>query len=315
MKGTKTMVDDLSTLADEDNGLLDLKQTLKNFWSFSLENVPCLCGHNGHKKMFSHDRDFLPHPTVICTRCGLIRANPRLPSTFFEEFYSGPAYRNHHEGPDFLERVNERFENSGFIYSELRKSGLLPQISNVLEIGCGGGWNLLPFKNAGKIVSGIEPNRQLSNLGNKRGLNITNESFFPGKQCAREQVDLIILNHVLEHLDNPVAHLKEMMLSIKPGKYMYIGVPNINNFDSGQFQLAHNYYFSPNTLMNCADRVGLKLVTLGQDSIHMFGIFRRENTGCVVNIGHNSTSRKEFHRLYWKFLKYRLRQKVKTFLS
>ena len=167
----------------------------------------------------------------------------------------------------------------------------------------------------GKIVSGVEPNRQLSNLGNKRGLDITNGSFFSGDPCALEQFDLIILNHVLEHLDNPVAHLKEMMLSIKPGKYMYIGVPNINNFDSGQFQLAHNYYFSPNTLMNCADRVGLKLVTFGQDSIHMFGIFRRENAGCVVNIGHNSTSRKEFHRLYWKFLKYRLRQKVKTFLS
>ena len=99
----------------------------------------------------------------------------------------------------------------------------------------------------------------------------------PGSVDSLEgEYDLIIMNHVLEHFNNPIATLKKVIKHMKVDGYLYIGVPNILNFSLMQLQNAHVYYFSPKTFRYYCAHAGLSPLVVGQqgDTVHMYGIFQ-----------------------------------------
>jgi len=88
----------------------------------------------------------------------------------------------------------------------------------------GGGW----------IVEGIEPDPSAARIASAAGLDVRHGSF-PDSQLESACFDAITLNHVLEHLPDPLAALGEAFRVLKPGGRIYIATPNLNSAGHRRF--------------------------------------------------------------------------------
>ncbi len=116
----------------------------------------------------------------------------------------------------FLKRVN--------IISKLTKPG------KVLEIGCSTGVILALLKKRGWQVEGIEISTKAAEIAKKRGIQVLVRDFMQVKIDGK--FDLVILNHTLEHLENPMEVIKKVKSLLYPGGLLYIDVPNFGGFSA-----------------------------------------------------------------------------------
>ena len=137
--------------------------------------------------------------------------------------------------------MQERHKNRQRYFCELAETSancFMPYISrwhevgrgtNVLEIGCGEGGNLLPFAKTGAAVTGIdiascriEQARKFFGEEQAAGSFICCDIF--GYQ-AREKFDIIICHDVLEHLRNKERLLSLVHSSLKDGGIAFMSFP------------------------------------------------------------------------------------------
>ena len=96
---------------------------------------------------------------------------------------------------------------------------------NLLEIGCGSG-DSLSFLNAmGWKTTGVEIDPRSALIAEARGLNILK---LPLEKCEfhSSSFDAIVMNHVIEHLHDPLSQLLECLRVLKVGGTMVIVTPN-----------------------------------------------------------------------------------------
>ena len=234
------------------------------------EMVKCLCEGNDFLLIADIDRYGLKQNTVICKRCGLVLSNPRMTENEYRDFYTEDIYRNIYDpSPDyenFYKAENDIYK----LVSRFKNSVL------VLEVGAGGGWNLVPFKGA----KGYEYSKSLVELGRKHGINIEQG----GISDVNGRYDLIILNHVLEHLLNPIEEMKKLSLHLSEDGIIYIAVPDMKNFAADQIQNAHTYYFNKRTLQYYMSKSGLDMIySEPVEEIHLAAIFKKANSNLSEN--------------------------------
>ena len=240
--------------------------------SIKYEVKNCLCDFRSFSRIFSYDRYGLWHPTVICKRCGLIQSNPRLLNVEYDKFYSSDEYRYLYEGENFLDLCKLRYGSSNHIFKQLFSIISDLGLHSILEFGCGGGWNLLPFYEAGYKVKGYDYSFSLAFLGKSYGLDIINGSYDELQQND-DKFDVIILNHVIEHFTDLFYSLNFIIRYLNNNGIVYIAVPNIDNFAKSQFQNAHVYYFSPRTFKYYLSVCNLELMQFGSvETIHMSAV-------------------------------------------
>lgn len=243
----------------------------------ALEHVQCLCGHMQFRLIATIDRYSIHQDTVYCEICGLVQSNPRMTKAAYRQFYSSDEYRQIYESSTDSQNYESRYtseSNFGFgtwIYEGCKS--VLAKISDmdIIEIGAGGGWNLLPFQMAGAMVTGVDFSPSLVELGQQHGINMKLGSV----EALEGKYDLIIMNHVLEHFSDPITALKKVIKHLKADGYLYIGVLNILNFSITQLQNAHVYYFSPKTFRYYCALAALSPIVVGEQAdVHMYGIFQ-----------------------------------------
>jgi SAM-dependent methyltransferase len=265
----------------------------------AFESIPCLCGCTVFDLIASVDRYSMLQKTVLCTRCGLIQSCPRMTKTAYSDFYSSDYYRNSYEPDGYLSLYRKKYcqATGQHIFNEIDKIKKINSGISVLEIGAGGGWNLLPFITAGTKVLGIDYSPSLVSLGLEYGINMVQGSI----DDTEGIFEVIIINHALEHLLNPIESLKSITGHLRDGGLIYIAVPNIFNFGMGQLQNAHTYYFDPKTFVYYCSVSGLKLISFGPaQNIHMFGIYE---------VGHsNADLTNHFYEVYRYLRKFTLRR-------
>jgi SAM-dependent methyltransferase len=227
----------------------------------ALEAVLCVCGGAVFDLLASIDRYGVRQQTVLCTQCGLVSSNPRMSADEYQAFYCSDLYRRIYSGADYLESCRARYngETGRHIYEATRRHRAVQSGTRVLEIGAGGGWNLLPFQRAGAEVIGLDYSPSLVELGRRAGIPMVEG----GLEQMTGEYDIIVLSHVLEHFLDPVSALVRIRSHMAIGGVLFIEVPNILNFGMGQLQSAHTFYFSPRTLENIVGCVGLKPVGSG----------------------------------------------------
>lgn len=133
----------------------------------------------------------------------------------------------------------------------------------ILDIGCGLGWILSSLSNEWDKY-GIEISKFASNHAAQFG-NIHNGALdnFEGSEF-----DVIIMNHVIEHLVDPVGALKKIRGLLKPSGIFIIGTPD---FDSAaarrygsNFRLLHDpthiSLFSSDSMHRCLRDLGFKIM-------------------------------------------------------
>jgi 2-polyprenyl-3-methyl-5-hydroxy-6-metoxy-1,4-benzoquinol methylase len=228
---------------------------------YKLEESPCLCGGEEDVVVSETDRYGLPLNTVICKNCGLLRTNPKPDNKSLDEFYR-EEYRDLYTGPEygdmnsyFLDMIERGKEILSLIknYSPLEFKNL-----DVLEIGCSAGGILVPFLEAGANVKGYDYDQRYLYFGNNcnPSLNLN----FGGLEDLRNEAkkyDLILINHVLEHLADPELAVKTIRKSLKADGILYLSVPGLKNPDYyfsptksflGSLHIAHLYHFTESSL-------------------------------------------------------------------
>lgn len=197
-----------------------------------------------------------------CKKCGLVISKPT----------QNESYKHYHRDTDY-KKFEKHFRN---IFT-LRYNTILKykSIGKVLEIGASTGVMLQIFKEHGWETLGIEPSDAYREA-KKKGLKIINR-LFEKADLKSNYFDVVILNHTLEHIDNPVKVLEKVFKILKKDGIVYVDVPN---FDSLSAKLAgknwkyllpreHLYDFTPHTMMKILNKSGFKIVSVKTKS----GIF------------------------------------------
>jgi 2-polyprenyl-3-methyl-5-hydroxy-6-metoxy-1,4-benzoquinol methylase len=222
-----------------------------------LEWVPCLCGNKDETQAYllaKEDRYGLLQPTVICKKCGLIQSNPRMTAEGYEHFYTSDHYRRLYEGDNYNQKYLDSYNSgSGSVILkavELARKRPVDANDRILEIGAGGGWNLVAFQGVGAAVAGFDYSEQLVALGQSRGIPMKQGSTGEARLLSEKEgaFTIIILNHVLEHFLDPINELKQLRQIGSQDCCLFVGVPRIDYPHRGLLQNAHTYYFTARTL-------------------------------------------------------------------
>lgn len=186
---------------------------------------PCtVCRSAAAPRILPDARDYLTgdrFEVVQCVQCGFARTEP-VPNDL------GPYYP----------RRYRRFSAFGtFVLRRLylrRVDGWLdrlPATGSALEIGAGPGWMLGALRARGWQAIGSE--RELGAAKIARAGS--GAPLFVGDLTAVKPsagLDLVIMFHVLEHLQHPDEALREAAACLRPGGTLVLGLPNIGSWQA-----------------------------------------------------------------------------------
>ncbi len=128
-------------------------------------------------------------------------------------------YHNSKNIPDiFIEDIQQDFS------CEIMKKHLNFLEAKVLELGYGEGIVTEFLQKQNCIITTVEGSKKLAKKARKKGLNIV-ESLFED-YIPSEPYDIILANHVLEHVESPVQILKMIRGWLKPQGMIFSIVPN-----------------------------------------------------------------------------------------
>lgn len=205
-----------------------------------------------------------------CEGCRLEFVSPRLS---FEELAEKVYSDNYFPKRDANNRPSE--ETAHYIYRQLGDfERLLGDRRKILDIGCGNGAFLDLAREAGWSIAGADIKLSSDALklkcplweGRLQEIDFNNERF-----------DLIRLNHVLEHTQDPLQELRICLNLLRPGGILFLSVPNIAGISprlkSLQSRLGlkshrwrhyaamhHLFFFSPKTLNELVTRAGFEIL-------------------------------------------------------
>ena len=219
-------------------------------------------GRDGaHVQVSDTDRHGKPLRTVIDMDTGLVRNDPIPGDDELAKFYS-EDYRTSYKGAEKprSRQIIRNFRRSADHIRHFRDALDAPK--RVLDVGAGSGEFAYLMTQLGKTVTGIEPNAgYAAYCRDDLGLDIQTKHLDPALFDAG-QFDLIRLNHVLEHLNDPVKYLGMIGSWLAPGGLFYVEVPNIETYcreksRGNMFHYGHIFNFNPWTLRTAAGLAGL----------------------------------------------------------
>ncbi|MEM7743640.1 MAG: class I SAM-dependent methyltransferase [Pseudomonadota bacterium] len=215
-----------------------------------------------HEVVSETDRHGRPLRTVLDTDTGLVRNDPIPNDAELARFYS-EDYRTSYKGAA-TPRKRQILRNFRRVAEHVRTfRDVLGQADQVLDVGAGSGEFAFLMGQLGKTVTGIEPNAGYAEYcRNALGLDVRT-AHLDRALFEEGQFDLIRLNHVLEHLNDPVRYLAMMRDWLKPDGVLYVEVPNIETYAreksrGNMFHYGHIFNFNPWTLRTAAGLAGLE---------------------------------------------------------
>lgn len=101
--------------------------------------------------------------------------------------------------------------------------------AQLLDAGCWDGMNTLKWaKKVGTThLHGIELVESAVEQARKRGIEVMVADLNSKTSLKSNSYDVIVSNHVIEHLSKPHVFVQEMHRILKPGGYFVLGTPNL----------------------------------------------------------------------------------------
>jgi SAM-dependent methyltransferase len=206
---------------------------------------------------------------VGCDACDNAYLSPRPTMEALGRFYPAGYWFTEGEAPRGLvarvKALEARYRRALLMSEVKRLRAIAPPGGRLLDVGCGSGDIVKLAGESGLVAQGVEFSAEaVAYARESRGLDVrvgTLES--AGYPDAA--FDVVSLFHVLEHVPDPVATLREARRVLAPGGAVLLQVPN---FASGQSRLfgarwhaveapRHFHHFTPATLGRAVEAAGL----------------------------------------------------------
>lgn len=184
----------------------------------------------------------------------------KLPS-----YYESEDYISHTDGNRSLfEKAYQFVKNIALKKKLTLINEFQPSKGVLLDIGTGTGDFLSQAKQNGWQIIGVEPNERAKNIALKKGVSYIDST----SQLEDHSVDVVTMWHVLEHVPDVNAQIKELKRLLKPAGTIVIAVPNFNSFDAKHYQEfwaaydvpRHLWHFSRLSIEKLFEREKLQLV-------------------------------------------------------
>jgi SAM-dependent methyltransferase len=196
----------------------------------------------------------------ICGACGHLQQWPPVsPKLMAHHYQSFAAYELFGQAAQLCDAAPSRHARR--LLSLVSDAGLAPR--RVYEVGCASGEMLNQFRKQGWIVSGCDLSP--SAIGQARTI-FGIEADLGGEEEAvprQNNLDLILICHVLEHLYDPPAALARFHAALAPGGHLVLEVPCAiapESLPPGWFTFEHLHYYQPAILERLLQDAGFELV-------------------------------------------------------
>lgn len=152
--------------------------------------------------------------------------------------------------------------------------------SRVLDIGFGDADFLLKARAIGWSVTGVDTDPNVVENARRLGLTV-HVGPLESLHLEDASYDVITLNHVIEHLHEPVATLRECYRVLKPGGSIWLETPNIDGLGHKRFKRhwrglevpRHLVIFNQSSLRRALKGVGFRRLCNVRQAGVAFGVF------------------------------------------
>lgn len=203
-----------------------------------------------------------------CSKCGLVQLDPMLNSEqlinlYPKTFYAYDQNRHIKKNREIIKKI--------LFPTLLVKDPQFKIPGAVLDYGCGTGWSLLKFRDAGWKCVGIDPSEDATKIGTEQlSLDIKHGTIHTISPIKDNTFDYIRANHSLEHDPDVSETLRKMRKIIKEDGKLLIGVPNINSAPARFFRKywwylgapVHTYSFSPDDLKKILRKNNFEIISI-----------------------------------------------------
>ena len=174
------------------------------------------------------DRKF-PYLLFCCNNCAILTRFPSETLAEIEAFYQKEYIQKGLTTDLPVDEELSRLQSSGFTGSEMDGSEFitifralgLAEGARVFDYGANWGYMAYQFANHGYNVSAFEISESCAAFGVKLGLDIATRVDHP-----EASFDLVFSSHVREHVQNPLAVLREQLNLVRPGGFVVCLTPN-----------------------------------------------------------------------------------------
>ena len=212
-----------------------------------MEFIPCpLCGAKGQHEVSGHDRlQNILEPIyhyALCQDCGALYQSP-IPdletiASFYQDDYA-PHQARKRKTMSMSEKSVMRFKYGYDLEVPMLRRLLAPIIAlfryreavnfegggRALDIGCGRGSLVAKHQDIGWESSGVEFNHNAVLVARENGLEVFEGDLFSAA-FPDNHFDLVTAVHLIEHLDDPKAFVKEIYRILKPNGRLMLKTPN-----------------------------------------------------------------------------------------
>jgi SAM-dependent methyltransferase len=162
---------------------------------------------------------------------------------------------------------------------------------NILDIGCGTGYFAGTMKEAGWVVTGIEPNEKARNFGISRfRINVLSPDSL--SDLPDKSFDCITMWHVMEHFHDPVRYSDEIGRLLQTDSICIAALPNCDSADAGYYGShwaaydvpRHLWHFNPSTVKLFWEKKGFEIVRIIRLPLDVFyiSILSEKNKGLKI---------------------------------
>lgn len=168
------------------------------------------------------------------------------------------------------------YEENRFLFQSLFKNivdriKMFKKNGTVLDVGCSSGIILELLKKESFDVRGIEPNKKACQVAYSKFKNkIFNGYLFEFIKKNKRKFDIVIYNHVFEHIEDLNYEIRLINKIIKPNGLLVVGVPNTSNiifllrqkYWEYLVPLEHVWHFSKRYLINFMQEKNFQIVNV-----------------------------------------------------
>jgi SAM-dependent methyltransferase len=209
---------------------------------------------------------FAPEPFIECRHCGFV-FRPDLDGEALKRIYVEGSYEDSH-GEQYVSELAERRREARV---RLRYVQPWAQRARLLDVGAASGAFVAEAVEQGFDACGIEPVASFARVAREvLGLDVR-DGDIEDIETDSVKFQVITLWHVLEHVPEPVRHLRRLTDVLTPGGVLAVEVPNAGSALASHMGAAwpsleptvHVNQFTPPSLRSALERAGLEICDVG----------------------------------------------------